>query len=103
MPVRNLGDIPGITGRAVWEVIASAATISPKTDRVRLTGNTNVVTINRPDRSFIGPLYIINTDAAVANFTAAGNIAVAVTSVRYKLNVLMFDPSVSKWYPANVA
>lgn len=103
MSVKQLGDFPGVLGRASWEVIASAATIAPKTDRVRLTGAVAVVNITKRNPFDIGPIHIINTDAAPNTWTAAGNIAVAGTQTRYKVISFHRDPATDKWYPSNVA
>lgn len=102
MPVRTLGDF-AVTGRANWQVIPSATTISPKQDLVRVTGVAAVVTINRPSNGFVGPLRMMNTDASVHTWTAAGNIALAGTSTRYKVFEFMYDPTTNKWYPNAVA
>jgi hypothetical protein len=90
----------GSFGRPAFEVIASAATIAPNGQFVRVTGNTNIVTITPPNPYFSGPLYVLNTDASVGATTTAGNIALATTLVRFKLLVMTYDPVAAKWYPS---
>ena len=102
MAVKTVSDIPQLMGRTIWEVVASAGTISPKTDKIRLTGNSAIATINRPSNYTLGPITLLSTDAAPATLTAAGNIAVAVTLVRYRHCTLLYDPITSKWYPSYV-
>jgi len=99
MPIRTLGNIRGITSAAVFEVIARAGTIAPKTDLVRITGSGAVSTITRPGRG-VGPITILSTDAVAPTWDVAGNIAVAGTFTRYKLFTFIYDPTTSKWYPS---
>lgn len=90
----------GTLGRSGIEVIASAATIAPTSQKVRVTGNTDIATITPPNKYFNGPLYIFNTDASVGGLLTTGNIALAVTLTRYKVFTLIYDPGTSKWYPS---
>jgi hypothetical protein len=84
-------------------VIASAATIAPLKDVTRITGNTTIDTITRPDAYFTGPIWLYNTDASVGTISTSGNVAVGVTLTRYKLFGFIYDPVTSKWYPTNVS
>ena len=103
MPTRVLGDFPRVLGKSLWQVIASANTINPTNDRVRLTGNTLLKTINRPNQDFNGPLYIINTDAVVGSWDALGNIAIGGAFVRYHVFIFLYDTVTAKWYPSRIA
>lgn len=100
----SLGQYPlhgtGVLGNKDIEVIASAATISPKSQKVRVTGTTTIQTITPPNKYFSGPLYIFNTDASVDGLGTSGNIALAVTLTRYKVFTLLYDVATSKWYPS---
>lgn len=97
MGARSFSDVGSVTTPLI-SVIPSAATIRPTSKVTRITGNTNISTILPPDPYFNGPLYLLNTDATVGGWDAAGNIALAGTFTRYKLVTLMFDPSTGKWY-----
>jgi hypothetical protein len=91
---------PGWPGRAPWEVIASADSITPHGCFVRITGNTTINTISLPEPYFTGPLYLLNTDASVGATGTSGNIQLATTLTRYKVFVMLYDVSTSKWYPS---
>jgi hypothetical protein len=98
MGIKTLGDLGGLV-RSAWETIASAATISPKTDKVKITGTTTIQTINRPNSYFTGPMYLYSADAAPVLGTS-GNIAKAVAGVANRVLVLMYDAGTAKWYPS---
>lgn len=83
-------------------VLASADAITITSRFTRITGNTTINTINLPlgNALFAGPLYLLNTDATVGTLGTSGNVQLGVTLTRYKLFELMYDPTVSKWYPS---
>lgn len=83
-------------------VIASAATIAPTTYFNFVTGNTNVVTITPPAGcAETGcEIVLIPFDALTFSTTAAGNIAVATTGVRFVAIRLVYNSSQAKWYPS---
>jgi hypothetical protein len=92
--------IPGLTSKLSEEVVASAATITAKTDLIRLTGNTQVDTI-RPNLGggFSGILFIVPVDNTVVVSTT-GNVAGAgsVTLLQNKVTCLVFSKGTGKWY-----
>lgn len=95
-PNSNLG--PNATGRDPIEVIASTTTIAPQSRFVRVTGTTDIATITPPTKWWVGPLYVVNSDASVNATVTTGNILLAVTLTRYKVFTFVYDRSVSKWY-----
>jgi hypothetical protein len=93
---------PGNFSKASESTIASATTIEPETEVVRVTGTTAIVNIIVPAVSgFSTFLYVIPT--GVFTWTAAGNIGLAGTAVVGKLIVFVYSKSQGKWYPSVVA
>ena len=82
------------------QVIVSAATIAPVSSLSRVTGTVPVATITPPNAYFNGPLFLFSTDAPPFTTVTTGNIALATTVTRYRLLTLVYDPSVSLWYPS---
>jgi|SRR5882724_6420994 len=80
--------------------IVSAATIAPKNKVSRVTGTVPVATITPPTPYFNGPLFLYSSDATPFTTVTTGNIALATTVTRYQTLVLVYDPSVSLWYPS---
>ena len=98
---QTFGDVDYVN--ASIPVIASANTISPVDNTLRITGNTTIKTINLPCPGFTGIMWIYNTDASTGTWDTTGNIALAGTFTRFKLFGFMYDAGVSKWYPASTA
>lgn len=94
--------IPGITSKLSEEVLASATTLTPKADLVRLTGTTAIATIVPPYAGFSGILFIVPTTGDVAT-TTAGNIQVVQTMVQNQLTVLVYSKLANKWFPHALA
>jgi hypothetical protein len=90
---------PGATTRATEETLVSAATISPKSDLVLLTGTTSIATINPPFAGFSGLLVLIPTGGAVS-LLASGNIAATATLTNLVSKVLCYSKKNNKWYSA---
>jgi len=90
-------------GGSPVEVIASAATIRPTGKFVRITGNTTIDTIVPPSDYWVGPIILFNTDASVGTLSTSGNVQLGVTLTRYKIILLIYDPSTTKWYPSNIS
>lgn len=91
--------IPGLTTKLSEETVASAATISPKSDLVRVTGTTAIATIVPAfGGGFSGILFLV----PVAAFTTVttGNIALASTAVVGKALTMVYSKSQNKWYPS---
>lgn len=84
------------------ETIASAATISPSQELVRVSGTTAIDTITVPyTGGFSTVLYVVPT--GVFTWTTNGNIGLAGTAVVGKLIVFTYVKSQGKWYPSVVA
>lgn len=83
-------------------IIASAATITPRQEVVRVSGVAAIVNITvPPTTSFSTVLYVIPT--GVFTWTAAGNIGLAGTAVVGKLIVFVYVKSAGKWFPSVIA
>lgn len=93
---------PGLTTRISEETLASAATIEPKSDLVKLTGSTAVATINPSYAGFSGILILTPTDGTLGLLTT-GNIAVAVTMAQNRATVLVYCASSGVWYPGAIS
>jgi hypothetical protein len=95
--------IPGTTTKLSEETITSAATISPKTDLVKLSGTTSIATI-RPafGGGFSGILVIVPTGGAVATLTT-GNISLGVTMPDLRATVLVYSKINNTWYPGAIS
>lgn len=93
---------PGAFSKLGESTLASATTISPKTDLVRITGTTEIVNIAEPPTGgFSTVLFVI--PVGIFTWTAAGNIGLAGTAVVGKLIVFAFSKSQRKWYPSVIA
>lgn len=90
---------PGITSKLSRSVIASATTISPQTDLVRVTGTTAIATINPFFGGGQSGVLFLEPEGAFT-FTTAGNIAITSTATAGKLMVLVYDNVTTKWYPS---
>jgi hypothetical protein len=95
--------IPGTTSKISEETIASAATISPKKDLVRLTGTTAIATIRPPYTGFSGILMLVPTNAAGVATLTSGNISVAVTMPQNRVTVLVYSKTGNTWYPGAIS
>lgn len=92
----------GFTTKLAETTLASAATISPKADLVKVTGTTSIATIRPPFTGFSGVLFVVPTGGNVATLTT-GNIAVAVTMPQDRVTVLVFSKLDNKWYPGAIS
>lgn len=82
-------------------VIAAAATIAPTQYFNFVTGTTAIVTITPPNGcTIVCEIVLIPFDASTFTTTAAGNIALATTAVRFQALRLVYNSSQSKWYPS---
>lgn len=90
--------IPGTTSKLSESTLASAATISPKTDIVLLTGTTAVNNIVPSfGGGFSGILFLVATNAAGVVLGTSGNILVGITATQNRVVVLTFVRSLGKW------
>ena len=91
--------IPGVTTKLTEGVLASAATIYPKTDIVRLTGSTQVDNIIPAfGGGFGGVLFLIPADGAIT-ISNTGNVqsAAAVSALQNKITMLVYIKALGKW------
>lgn len=95
--------IPGTVSKLSRGVYASAATIEPKEELVKLTGSTAIATIVPPfGAGHNCILYLVPVDGTLGLLTT-GNIAVAVTMAQDRLTVLAYDYVSDKWYPGAIS
>lgn len=96
--------IPGYgSSRLKEDTVASAATITVKSDLVRLTGTTQVDTILSPiNMGRDGFLVFFYTPDAGVTLSAAGNIAVSQALVTNRLYAYIFSSVAAKWLPHGV-
>ena len=94
--------IPGRTSKLSEGVVASATSISPKSDLVRVTGSTDIATILPPYGGFSGILILVPTGSNV-NLLNSGNIAVAVTAAQNRATVLVYSKVANVWYPGAIS
>lgn len=93
----------GTTTKLSEEVLASASTITPRHDLVRLTGSTDIATINGQfGGGFSGILVLVPTDGTLGLLTT-GNIAVAVTMAQNRATVLVYSKATGTWYPGAIS
>ena len=93
--------IPGYgPSKAREDVVASAASITVKSDLTRLTGTTQVDNIFCP--TLVGRdsvlIFIYTPDAGVT-ISAAGNVAVSQNLATNRLYAYMFSFIANKWIP----
>lgn len=90
---------PGSSTKLSESVLASAATIAPKTDLVNLTGSTQVNTIVPPlsGGRNAGILWIVPKDGAIV-FGTSGNILVGATVAQNRPCTFVYSEAYDKWY-----
>lgn len=94
---------PGLTTKISEDTIASAATIYPKTDLIRVTGSTAIATISPSfGGGFSGILFIVPVDGSVATLTT-GNITTAVTMPQNRPTTLIYSKKAGVWYPGPIS
>ena len=93
---------PGLTTKLSESAFASATTIFPKTDLVRLTGTTAIATIRPNFGGGFGGILVIVPTADTATVTT-GNIAIAVTMPANRATVLVFSKLTGTWYPGAIS
>jgi hypothetical protein len=92
---------PGLTTRISEQKLASAATLVPSADLVRLTGTTSIATIVPPYGGSAGLVILAPLDGNVAT-TTTGNIAVAVTIPQSRSAIMVYSAVDNKWYPGAI-
>lgn len=93
----------GTTTKLSESVVASALSISPKTDLIRLSGNVAIATIVPPFGGSSGILFIVPTTAGGVATTTAGNIAAVVTMPINQVTVLVYSKTANKWYAGAIS
>lgn len=89
--------IPGITSKLSEGTVASAATIDAKTDIVKVTGSTQVNTINpNYGGGFSGLVILIPVDGALTLGTS-GNILAGLAAVQNRAVFMVYVRSLAKW------
>jgi len=89
----------GSTSKLSESTIASATTITPKTDIIHVTGTTPIVNINGSfGGGFSGILFIIPVGAFTT--TTAGNINNVSTAIVGQLMIMVYSKVDKKWYPS---
>jgi hypothetical protein len=88
---------PGSVSKMSKSTVASAATISAKTDVVFTTGAVQIDTI-RPAFGKGNLQFLVLIPLAAVVLSAAGNIAVGITAAINRAVFLVYDPSTDKWY-----
>ena len=83
-------------------VVASTTTITVKSDQVRVTGTTNIATINVPINNINTVIYVIPTSGTVSTVTT-GNIAVAVAMAVNRVTVFVYNNVTKKWHPGAIS
>ena len=89
--------IPGMQSKLSEAIVASAATITVKTDIVALTGTTQVDTILAPLMGSNTMVILTPVDGSVI-LSTAGNILVGITAVINRAVWLVWNKRVGKWY-----
>ena len=89
--------IPGTTTKLSESTLASATSIDPKTDIIKVTGSTEIDTII-PHFSvpFSGLLILIPVDGSIV-LGSTGNILVGITAVVNRAVWLVYVKSLGKW------
>lgn len=95
--------IPGsISKVAEGGIVASAATITPRGGEVfRVTGSTQIDTINPPLGTGQNQVIYLIPTAGTVVLSAAGNILVGITMAQNRAVMLIWLRSVGKWYIEN--
>ncbi len=89
--------IPGLTSKLSESTLASAATISPKTDIVLVTGSTQINNIIPSfGGGFSGFVILVPTAGAITLGTS-GNILVGLAAAQNRALMLVFVKSLGKW------
>jgi hypothetical protein len=93
--------IPGTTTKLSESTLASAATISPKTDIVLLTGTTTINNIIPTFGGGFSGFVIIVPTAGGITLGTSGNILVGLAAAQNRALMLVFVRSLQKWVIEN--
>lgn len=89
--------IPGTQSKCSESVVASATSIFVKTDQVRITGSTQIETIQSPLMGSGLMVILMPVDGAVVLGTS-GNILVGITMAQNRAVWLIWNKTAGKWY-----
>ena len=89
--------IPGTTSKLTESTLASAATISPKTDVVLVTGSTQINTIVPSFGGGFGGFVVLIPTAGSIILGTSGNINIGITAVINRAVWLTYVRSLGKW------
>ncbi len=93
----------GLGNKLSQETLASAATIYPMSDLVKVTGSTSIATFAPPPQGgFSQMLIIVPADGTVATLTT-GNIAVAVSMAQNRATLFVYSKADGVWYPGAIS
>jgi hypothetical protein len=93
--------IPGTTSKLSESTLASAATISPKTDVVLVTGAVQINTIVPSFGGGFGGFVILIPTAGAITLGTSGNILVGLAAAQNRALMLVFVRSLQKWVIEN--
>jgi hypothetical protein len=93
--------IPGVTSKLSESTLASAATISPKTDVVLVTGSTQINTIVPSFGGGFGGFVILIPTAGAITLGTSGNILVGLAAAQNRALMLIYVRSLGKWIIEN--
>lgn len=94
--------IPGTLSKVKDDVVASAATITIKSDFTRITGSTQIETILTPLMGSPNLIFLTPTSGAVTLGTT-GNILVGQAMAVNRVYTLIWSRTIGKWYIHAVA
>jgi predicted phosphoribosyltransferase len=95
--------IPGLQSKLSEEVVASATSISVRTDLVIVTGTTAIATISPPRQGGAGTILILVPISGAVSTTTAGNIGKVVAMVQFQSCTFVWSKSQQKWYPGPIS
>jgi hypothetical protein len=88
--------IPGLQSKMSEAIVASAATVTVKTDIVSLTGSTQINTILSPLMGSNMMVVLVPVDGSIILGTS-GNILIGITAVINRAVWLVWNKRVGKW------
>jgi hypothetical protein len=94
--------IPGSLSKLKEEVVASATVIVVKADFVRISGATQIETIQTPLQGSPNIIFLTPTAGAVT-LGVAGNILVGQVMAQNRVYMLIWSRTAQKWYIHAVA
>ena len=95
--------IPGTVSKVSGELIASAATIYPVTEMVRLSGSTAIATIKPPMGDSDNQILLLIPLSSTIGLLTTGNIAIAVTMAVGRVTLLAYSRDTNTWYPGAIS